>query len=618
MRRCTTISLLIASLFLLALCGKPSSDKALLLAGLDLSAESESTVSLTLMDSGQPLRNTDVYYAPTETTGLVSMVHTRTDDRGELTLNLASGMYEFQIFDLGAAFQLFVVSSQEVYVFYDGFSFGWVEVIVGHEGYTPESGGGSSGPTEPTEPTEPTINYRSIPVSATGLSAPAVLRNTENGDELEIPSNGVYSFPTKIEDGSVYSISIKTAPAGQNCTLQKESGTAASSMTVVQLNCVTPETTYKISGTVEGLYRDIYLRQKTRGEYIHVWGSEGATKSFQFSSRLKSGQTYDVDVPIILFNFTCEVENGTGTVSDHDITNIIVSCTAPVNPAPEAAVTVTTIPLEGMQYLYGIDASGEGLLYLSHNGQSVIRVNPDTGDVRTLVEEGPDNGNPEFDTISGISLAPDGTIYVNDTEFSRTYKIDCEREISIFVEDYITFTPFDLDVGPDGNIYIADYGNERILKVTPEGDYSVFADLGIYHPRGLTVGQDGTVYFTAAQYSTIYQIKEGVISRLAGGDACGFKDAIATQALFCYPDGIAMDPDGSIVVADQSNNAIRRVQTDGTVTTVAGNGTKGSDDGSGAEATFDGPRRLTVLPDGRIAVTAWYGAIRMITPSQTE
>ncbi|MCB1319828.1 MAG: hypothetical protein KDK34_06230, partial [Leptospiraceae bacterium] len=139
-----------------------------------------------------------------------------------------------------------------------------------------------------------------------------------------------------------------------------------------------------------------------------------------------------------------------------------------------------------------------------------------------------------------------------------------------------------------------------------------------YHPRGLTVGRDGTVYFTAAQYSTIYQIKEGVISRLAGGDACGFKDATGTHALFCYPDGIAMDPDGSIVVADQSNNAIRRVQTDGTVTTVAGNGTKGSDDGSGAEATFDGPRRLTVLPDGRIAVTAWYGAIRMITPSQSE
>ncbi|MCB1169203.1 MAG: hypothetical protein KDK25_02660 [Leptospiraceae bacterium] len=616
-----TIPLLVA--LLLSSCGGSGSGdmSGLLMLGSTNEQRPATRVELTLFDiNGQPLRNTLVHYSEKAgASSLVNLSEVRTSNNGELSLYLPEGFYTFEVFSLDAGFELFVVSGQEPFFLPIAARSGYIEVAFGLHGYPASGGSGNSG-GEPgggdggdTNDPDPQPIYRSISVFTSGLEGTATVRNQFNNETIQIRRNGYAAFPTTIEDGTSYNISLVASPSEQVCSLKDKAGYVSMSMPVVRLECSTPEPLFTVSGVVEGLYRDIYLGLSGQGEYIRIWNDDGSDKSFSFRTELKAGESYDIVIPAIPYNFSCEIENGSGTITDHDIQDVRVVCTEPQAPVPPRPVEVSTLDLEGISYLYGIDYSPNGYLYLSHNGENVIEVHPDTGQTRVVLQEGPENGNPEFDTISGITVAPDGTIFLNDTEFFTTYRISTRYEISVFLDQYVAFTAFDLDVGPDGYVYIADYGNERILKVDQEGNFTVLAQLD-HNPMGLIVGEDGAVYFTVAQISNVYKLKHGVVSRLAGADGCGFMDGTGVHGYFCNPDGLAMDPDGNIIVADRFNNAIRRVTPDGVVTTVAGTGEEGSRDGSGSEATFSSPRRVTTLPDGRIAVTARQGAIRIIRP----
>lgn len=626
--------MLLASAMLLSCgqSGRSDLSSALLLSTMSNESEPVSRIDLTIFDfGGQPLRDTTVYYSKNEASAaaLTRFQSARTNENGELSIYLPEGYYAFEIFSIGAGFELLVGAGGPESHFIGPSRSGYVDVWLGLLGYPPGSGPGDGGDTgeetgdgdsgdggDSGGETNPVV-YRDIAVQSSGLTGTAQLKNQSNNETLQITANGLWYFPTAIEEGTQYSISLLSSPEGQNCSLSQASGYASMSMPAVILECSTPEPTYKISGVVEGLHRHIYLGLTTEGEYIQVWSDDGSPRNFSFRSEVKSGEEYNIKIPSIPFNFTCEIENASGTVTDHDITNVRVICTEPESPAPQSPVTVSTLQLEGISYLYGIDYAPNGYLYLSHNGENVIKVHPDTGATYVVLQEGPDNGNPEFDTISGITVGPDGTIYLNDTELFTTYRISTRYSISVFLEQFVAFTAFDLDVGPDGAVYIADYGNERILRVDQQGNHTVVVDLD-YNPMGLVVAEDGTIYFTVAQMDNVYQFKHGIVSRLAGADGCGFQDGTGIFGTFCGPDGLAIDRDGNIVVADRFNNAIRRITPDGVVTTVAGTGEEGQLDGPGGEATFHSPRRLTTLPDGRIAVAARQSVIRIISPDGTD
>ena len=81
-----------------------------------------------------------------------------------------------------------------------------------------------------------------------------------------------------------------------------------------------------------------------------------------------------------------------------------------------------------------------------------------------------------------------------------------------------------------------------------------------------------------------------------------FEDGPAAEALFYRPWGMALEPDGSVIVADSGNDAIRRIAPDGTVTTVAGGGGEGLREGACSEALFREPRGVAVDEDGFIYV----------------
>jgi RHS repeat-associated protein len=140
-------------------------------------------------------------------------------------------------------------------------------------------------------------------------------------------------------------------------------------------------------------------------------------------------------------------------------------------------------------------------------------------------------------------------------------------------------------VGPDDTIYIADAGNQRIRMVRP------------------STGNAPTVW---------------TVSTLAGNGTAGFADGAGTAAMFNNPQGIAVGANAQVYVADTANNRIRRIAGDGTVTTLAGDGTPGLQNGAGNQARFNAPQGIAVDSQGNVYVAdTGNAAVRKIDAAGT-
>ncbi len=147
-----------------------------------------------------------------------------------------------------------------------------------------------------------------------------------------------------------------------------------------------------------------------------------------------------------------------------------------------------------------------------------------------------------------------------------------------------------------------------------DGIKSRFAD-----PFGVAVDPRGTVYVAdGGDNNSIRKIgPDGAVSTLAGGRE-GYADGKGAAAMFNTPSAIALDHQGNLYVADTGNHAIRKVAPDGTVTTLAGDGQPGYADGQGKAARFDGPVGLAVDDAGVVFVADTYNdRIRRIAPDGT-
>ncbi len=135
--------------------------------------------------------------------------------------------------------------------------------------------------------------------------------------------------------------------------------------------------------------------------------------------------------------------------------------------------------------------------------------------------------------------------------------------------------PTGLAVDGDGLVYIADTGNGAIRTLDRKGNVRTVYT-GLAEPMGLC-WHDGALYIAETGRSRILCLKNGALTVLAGDGGekdeygvygCGFADGPAASALFEHPQGIAVDEDGVIYIADTGNGAIRRLM-DGRVSTMA-------------------------------------------------
>lgn len=177
--------------------------------------------------------------------------------------------------------------------------------------------------------------------------------------------------------------------------------------------------------------------------------------------------------------------------------------------------------------------------------------------------------------------------------------------------------PRGITVARDGKIYVSDDGNNSIRKVTAEGEVTTLAGNGIigfvdgngatakfFGVSGITTDAAGNIYVADVGNNSIRKITaSGEVTTLAGAGRFGFKDGNATDSEFAGPNGVAVDANNNVYVADTGNHCIRKISAAGEVTTLAGNGKEGFADGTGADAQFNLPFGMTIDAKGNLYVT---------------
>jgi len=245
---------------------------------------------------------------------------------------------------------------------------------------------------------------------------------------------------------------------------------------------------------------------------------------------------------------------------------------------------------------------------------------------------------------TGIAVLPDGNIVVGDQGNNRirlvTYPGGVVTTLAgsgsgTFANGTGADASFNnlhgVAVLPDGNLVVADFNNHRIRLVTYPGGVvttlagsgnNAFADgtgtaASISCPTGVAVLPDGNIVVADFGNHCIRHITYpgGVVTTIAGvGGSAGFANGTGTVARFVHPWGVVITPTGDIVVSDRGNARVRLVTyPGGVVTTIAGGGA-GSADGTGTAAGFNSPVGIVVVPSGEIVVVEQDGCrVRLIT-----
>lgn len=175
--------------------------------------------------------------------------------------------------------------------------------------------------------------------------------------------------------------------------------------------------------------------------------------------------------------------------------------------------------------------------------------------------------------------------------------------------------PEGVAISPDGDIIVADRANNSIRRVTPAGVVTTifgdgstgFADgdlsvAKLNYPWKVCVDKEGNIFIADNRNHAIRKIDtNGLMSTVAGTGTAGFADGPGAQAQFNLPVDVAVDDAGVLYVADNNNHKIRKITPDGVVSTVAG-GEAGFKDGDLATALFKNPSGVAVDADGNIFV----------------
>lgn len=305
----------------------------------------------------------------------------------------------------------------------------------------------------------------------------------------------------------------------------------------------------------------------------------------------------------------------------------------------------------------GVAVDSFGDVYIADRFNNRIRRVDTNGIIGTVAGGGNNNNisaslaflNEPWDVFCDAQ----GNTYIADSEHHQIRKIDPSGIMTTIVG-----TDFKGSQGDDGpaiealindprgvwkdksnNLYIADAGNHRIRKVDSSGIITTIAGTGISGysgdsgsaqlaqlslPSGLLLDNDNNLYIVDTGNHCIRKIdSSGIITTIAGNGTSGYSgdNGLATDAQLRLPFDIALDQSGNLYIADGSNNRIRKVQkTTQMITTVAGNGEQGfqGDEGAAINASLNRPQGITIDTFGNLYISDTFNhSIRKVDPAGT-
>jgi sugar lactone lactonase YvrE len=247
----------------------------------------------------------------------------------------------------------------------------------------------------------------------------------------------------------------------------------------------------------------------------------------------------------------------------------------------------------------------------------------------------------------GVATDGAGNVYVADTDNHTIRKVSPAGVATTVAgvagvagavdgsgTNALFFQPQGIAVDTATNLYVADTGNQTVRKITPAGVVTTLAGLAgvsgtnnasgsnarFYEPQGIAVNGAGTAIYVADSWNhTIRKVTAaGAVTTLAGvATVPGTNNGVGTGASFNVPQGIAVDGDGNVYVADTGNQMIRKINGGGVVTTLAGSaGNYGTNNGSGGGASFWDPQGVALDSGTNVYVAdSMNNTIRKITPA---
>ena len=312
---------------------------------------------------------------------------------------------------------------------------------------------------------------------------------------------------------------------------------------------------------------------------------------------------------------------------------------------------------------YGVGVDSAGNLYIADSGNQRIRKIDSTGTITTIAGTGEccfvstDDGGPaaaaRLAFPYGVAVDSAGNLYIADSSNDRIRKVDSTGTITTIagtgelgfsgdggpaVEAELYY-PYGVAVDSAGNLYIADSGNQRIRKVDSTGTITTIAGTGrsgfsgdggpaveaeLRTPRSVAVDSAGNVYIADVRDRRIRKVDStGTITTIAGTGRSGFSGdgGPAVEAELRSPDGVAVDSAGNVYIADSRTQRIRKIDSTGTITTIAGTGRSGfsGDGGPAVEAELRSPVGVAVDSAGNVYIADSFNhRIRILTPMQTE
>ncbi|MBC3933115.1 NHL domain-containing protein [Undibacterium curvum] len=246
-----------------------------------------------------------------------------------------------------------------------------------------------------------------------------------------------------------------------------------------------------------------------------------------------------------------------------------------------------------------------------------------------------------------LTVDSKGRIYIASASENKVFSIDAAMNLSVLIsiplisaesmtsyqDGSLSIAKFSdvngLAVDAENNLYLTEFYNATVRKITAAGVVTTFSgspysgfrsglatEARFSYLYGLALDATGNIFMSDSYFNAIYKLdKNGNVQVVAGGNVVGaFADGMGGSAKFNQPKGLYVNAEGSVLVADSSNNLIRKVDANQKVTTLAGVPTlQGNENGSTTVASFTFPSSVIQDKSGSIYV-GQQDAIRKIGP----